>query len=98
MPCPAPKLWAMQDSRPCRRPTRRPPVTPEPEALEHLEVIRQTMERSATFTAVSGWSYVCMGGTALAAFAIAVRQPTVEGWLAVWLGEALVAVTIALGG
>src|SRR6516164_996107 len=86
----------MQEPRPCRRPPRRPAVTPEPEALEHLEVIRQTMERSATFTAVSGWGYVGMGATALAAFAFALRQPAFDGWRAVWLGEALVAVTMAL--
>jgi len=90
----------MQDSRPCRKPPRRfgasSDATPEPEALEHLEVIRQTMERSATFTAVSGWGYFGMGATALAAFFMALRQPTTDAWLAVWLGEALVAVTIAL--
>ena len=91
-----PKLSAMQEPRPCRRPPRRPGVTPEPEALEHLEVIRQTMERSATFTAVSGWGYVGMGATALVAFAVALRQPSIDAWQAVWLGEALVAVTMAL--
>jgi len=69
---------------------------PEPSALEHLEVIRQTMERSATFTAVSGWGYCAMGATAMVAFAIAMRQATMDAWLAVWLGEALVAVTLAL--
>ena len=54
------------------------------------------MERSSTFTAVSGWGYVGMGATALVAFFVALRQPTTDAWLAVWLGEALVAVTIAL--
>jgi hypothetical protein len=54
------------------------------------------MERSATFTAVSGWGYVGMGTTALAASYIAMRQPTTEAWIAVWLAEALVAVTIGL--
>ena len=54
------------------------------------------MERSTAFTAVSGWGYVGMGVTALAASYLALRQPTIEAWLAVWLGEALLAVTIAL--
>lgn len=86
----------MVDSRPCRKTPQRPLVTPEPSALEHLGVIRQTMERSTTFTAVSGWGYLAMGLTALVAAPIAVRQSTTEGWLAVWLAEALVAVTLAL--
>jgi hypothetical protein len=54
------------------------------------------MERSSTFTAVSGWGYCAMGATALVAAAIAMRQPTTEAWLAVWLAEALTAVTLAL--
>ena len=54
------------------------------------------MERSTAFTAVSGWGYVGMGVTALAASYLALRQPTIEAWLAAWLGEALLAVTIAL--
>jgi hypothetical protein len=54
------------------------------------------MERSSTFTAVSGWGYCAMGATALVAAPIAMRQPTTEAWLAVWLAEALVAVTLAL--
>jgi hypothetical protein len=86
----------MQGHRPRRRGFHRPDATARPDALEHLEVIRQTMERSTAFTAVSGWGYVGMGATALAASYVALRQPTIEAWLAVWLGEALVAVTIAL--
>jgi hypothetical protein len=37
-----------------------------------------------------------MGATALAVAYVAFRESTTEAWLAVWLGEALVAVTIAL--
>jgi hypothetical protein len=54
------------------------------------------MERSTAFTAVSGWGYCAMGATALIAAAIAMRQATTEAWLAVWLAEALVAVTLGL--
>lgn len=86
----------MADSRPCRRPPRKLLTSAEPEALEHLEVIRHTMERSTAFTAVSGWGYVGMGATALVAWYIALRQPTTEAWMAVWLAEALAAVTIGL--
>jgi len=86
------------DPRPCRRIPRKQSSQPnlEPEALDHLAVIRETMERSTTFTAVSGWGYCAMGVTALVAAVIAVRQPTTEAWLAVWLAEALTAVTLAL--
>ena len=86
----------MADPRPCRRTARRPLAPAEPSAVEHLEVIRQTMERSTAFTAVSGWGYCAMGVTALIAAGIAGRQATTEAWLAVWLAEALVAVTMAL--
>lgn len=86
----------MPEPRPCRRTQRRSDSRPEPEALDHLEVIRATMERSTAFTAVSGWGYCAMGATALAAAFIAMRQTTTEAWLAVWLAEALVAVTLAL--
>ena len=86
----------MPDLRPCRKTPRRPPTPPEPSPLEHLEVIRKTMERSTAFTAVSGWGYCAMGATALVAAIIAIRQATTEAWLAVWLAEALVAVTLAL--
>ena len=87
---------SVTEPRPCRRPPRRFEARPTPDALEHLEVIRETMERSTAFTAVSGWGYVGMGATALLASYLALRQPTIEAWLAVWLGEALVAVTMAL--
>ena len=87
---------SVTEPRPCRRPPPRSEARPTPDALEHLEVIRETLERSTAFTAVSGWGYVGMGATAFVASYLALRQPSIEAWLAVWLGEALVAVTIAL--
>jgi hypothetical protein len=86
----------MTDPRSCRRTHRRPDFTPSPDALENLALIRQTMERSTAFTAVSGWGYVGMGATALVTTRIAIGQTELNTWLAIWLGEALVAVTIAL--
>ena len=64
-------------------------------AIDNLRFIRETMERSAAFTAVPGWAGVAMGMTALVAAWIASRQPSAELWLATWLGEGMVA--IALG-
>ena len=76
-----------------RRPlTRRPPQR----ALDDLRYIRETMERSSAFTATSGGGQILMGTTAIAAAAIAARQPTPGKWLAVWIAEAAFAVTIAL--
>jgi hypothetical protein len=52
------------------------------------------MERAGAFTAVPGWGGVAMGITAIAAAAAAARQPTVDRWLLVWLGEAALACLI----
>jgi len=65
-------------------------------AAEDLRYIRQTMERSAAFTAVSGGGQILLGITALAASWIASRQTSASSWLRVWLAEAIVAVAIAL--
>lgn len=86
----------MPDPRPCRRKLPRRSVPSDPGALEHLQVIRETMERSSAFTAVPGWGFVATGITALIAAPIALRMATADAWLAAWLIEALVAVTIVL--
>jgi hypothetical protein len=72
------------------------PVALHDRAMENLRFIRETMERSGAFTAVPGRGGMLMGLTALAAAALATRQPTPGRWVLVWLGEAVVAVAIAL--
>ena len=67
-----------------------------PNVAEDLRFIRDTMERSAAFTAVSGWGQVILGFTAIGAAAVAARQATTFGWLRVWLAEGVVAVAIGL--
>ena len=65
-------------------------------AEDDLRVIRQAMEGSSRFTSVSGAGEIAVGVTALAAAALAARQGTAAGWLAVWLFEAALATVLAL--
>jgi hypothetical protein len=67
-----------------------------PDFADDLRFIRDTMERSAAFTAVSGWGHVLLGLTAVAAAWLAARQVSPFGWLRVWLAEGLVAASIGL--
>ena len=63
---------------------------------DDLRFIRDTMERSAAFTAVSGWGYIVLGCTALSAAWLASRQISPFTWLRVWLAEGLLAAAIGL--
>lgn len=65
-------------------------------AAENLQYIRQTMERSSTFTAVPGAGGVVMGVIGLAAAGIGSRQPTSDRWLATWLVAATIAAVVGL--
>jgi hypothetical protein len=65
-------------------------------ALEDLRYIRETMERSGSFTAVPGWGGVAMGLTALAAAGIASRQSSPRQWLLVWSAEAVLALLVGV--
>ena len=67
-------------------------------AMDNLRYIRETMERATPFTAVSGWGEVAIGLTALVAAPLAASQPTRERWIAVWLIEAALSLTIASAG
>ncbi len=67
-----------------------------PNLVEDLRYIRDTMERSAAFTAVSGWGQVVLGFTAVGTAWLAARQASPFGWLRVWLAEGLLAVAIGL--
>ncbi|MBZ5542087.1 MAG: hypothetical protein LAO07_00220 [Acidobacteriia bacterium] len=83
----------MNPCRPARRPWRRSELLDE-QAVENLRFIRETMERSTSFTAVPGKGGVAMGISALVAAGIAARTTTTEMWLATWGLEALVALAI----
>ena len=78
--------------------TPRPqPVELHSHAMDNLRYIRQTMERAGSFTAVPGKGGVAMGLAAVAASRVAAAQPSVGGWLAVWMAAALVAFGIGIG-
>jgi hypothetical protein len=65
-------------------------------ASEDLQLIRQTMERAASFTALPGWGGVLMGVVALIAAPAAAAAGSRAVWLEVWLGAATLA--FVLGG
>ena len=72
------------------------PVPLHAKAEDNLRFIRETMERAGSFTALSGWGQVAIGLTACVAAIIASRVESPDRWLAVWLGEATLAVAISM--
>jgi len=81
------------------RPIREVPPEPIPlhtHALDNLRYIRETMELSGSFTAVPGWGGVLMGVTALAAAGFASHAGSRGMWLAIWLGEAILAIGVGV--
>ena len=72
------------------------PLAMHEHAASNLSYIRQAMERAGSFSAVPGWGQVAIGVTALVAVVVARRQPSLAGWLAVWIGEAVIAVAIGV--
>jgi hypothetical protein len=80
------------------RPIRPVPEEPTPlhlRALDDLRYIREAMRRSASFTAISGSGQIAVGVSAFVAALVAWMQPTDERWLAVWLVEAAIALSVA---
>lgn len=72
------------------------PVNLSDRAIENLQFIRETMERSTNFTAVPGYGGILMGVTAAVAAYIAAEQVYLRDWLIVWLVEAGLAFSIGL--
>lgn len=66
------------------------------QAIDNLEFIRSTMERSGSFTAVPGLGGMLMGATALFAAFAAHLAKSPKAWLAIWAGEAALAFAIGL--
>jgi hypothetical protein len=72
------------------------PVALHDRAMDNLRYIREAMERSGSFTHVSGMGGVGMGLAALAAAALATTARTPVEWVTVWLVAAGVALAISV--
>ena len=72
------------------------PVNIGDRAIDNLQFIRETMERSTHFTAVPGYGGMLMGVTAVAAAFIANSQIYLRDSLMTWLIEAALAFAIGL--
>jgi hypothetical protein len=77
-------------------PRVRPAATPDISAVDDLRFIRQTMERSAPFTAVSGWGMVAVGASALPAAWLASHSAFDLRWIEIWICEAALAVALSI--
>ena len=75
---------------------REEPINLGDRAIDNLAFIRETMERSTSFTAVPGYGGMLMGVTAIAAAYFASEQVYMLRWLEVWLVEACLAFAIGL--
>ena len=78
------------------REEQKQPVNLSDRAEDNLQFIRETMERSTSFTAVPGYGGILMGVTAIAAAVVANMQVYLANALAIWLGEAALAFAIGL--
>ena len=73
------------------------PINIGERAIDNLQFIRETMERSAVFTSVPGYGGMLMGATAVVAAYFANNQsPLSRDWLTVWLVEAVLAFAIGI--
>ena len=76
--------------------TTNEPISIGDRAIDNLAFIRETMERSTSFTAVPGYGGMLMGVTAVAAAFIANGQVYFRDSLMTWLIEAALAFSIGL--
>lgn len=72
------------------------PINIGDRAIDNLQFIRETMERSSVFTSVPGYGGMLMGATAIGAAFIAQQQIYIRQWLLVWLVDAVLAFFIGL--
>lgn len=77
------------------RPPQDAPLALHDRAMDNLRYIRETMERSGSFTHVSGAGSVLMGLVALAAAALAAGAADATEWITIWLVAAGMSLGIA---
>ena len=65
-------------------------------AIDDLRFIRQTMERSAAFTAVPGWGMVAVGVTAFPTAWLAAQHAFNLRWLEIWVTDAVLAIGLSM--
>ena len=71
-----------------------PPVALHDRAMDNLQFIRDTMARSAAFTAISGWGVLLMGGIAVFAAVLSDGAEPVR-WTLAWLAAAVLAFSVS---
>ena len=74
----------------------RRPIALHDRAMDNLRYIRETMERSGSFTHVSGLGGVAMGVVALVAAVGARTAADQTTWLSIWLAAAAVSLGVAV--
>ena len=73
----------------------RGPAALHDRAMDNLRYIRETMQRSASFTHVSGIGGVLMGMIALVAALIAAGAASPTAWVVTWLATAVTSLAVA---
>ena len=75
----------------------RQPIALHDRAMDNLRFIREAMERSGSFTHVSGLGGVLMGSVALVAAVVASMATNDAEWLATWVAAAAISLAVAVG-
>jgi hypothetical protein len=73
------------------------PIGLHDQAMDNLRFIRDTMENAGSFTAVPGIGGIVVGATAFFAAFAAHLSAGPRAWLAVWIGEGLLALAVGIG-
>lgn len=74
----------------------RRPIALHDRAMDNLRYIREAMERSGSFTSVSGLGGVLMGSVALTAAVVASMATNEVEWLATWVAAAAISLAVAV--